>query len=196
MRKSKYNFFVKIFFTFAIFALAGIINSYGQDSKDRKWHASFDLGVQMSGIKSEDFVNSNYSPVYRILILRELSPNFAIQIGYQGRYFRAISDDLKYHYNFFFIEGMGNITNLFLGRKNYKKYNLWFHTGPGYFYHKIYDRSNMHWNIGVSNTFFLSDSFDFKFDISAIIGWDIYQANNDILPNISIGFIYKNLFDR
>lgn len=179
-----------------IFNIVGNTNSYGQQNTNEiKWFTSLDLGVQMSGIKSEDFVSSNYSPVYRLLLGRKFSPNIGVQMGYQGRYFRAISDDLKYYYNFFFLEGMANLTNLFLGRKNDRKYNLWLHAGPGYFYHEIYERANVHLNLGSSNIFYLNQKLNLKLDVSAIIGWDIYQGNNDILPNISIGLIYKNPFE-
>lgn len=178
-----------------VFGMFMCITSFGQneDLKSKKWLASFDVGIQMSGIKSEDFIWSNYSPMYRLSIARELSPNFSLQVGYQGRYFLAISDDLRYNYSFYFVEGVFNMTNLFFGKNLDRKYSLWLHAGPGYFYHEIYDRSDFHWNLGSSNIFYLSDKFSLKLDVSAIIGWDIYQGNQDILPNISLGLIYKNL---
>lgn len=173
---------------------AGAQSNEKEREESKNWFVSLDYGMQMSGIKNEDFVPSNYSPVYRLSIGREISPNFAVQIGYQGRYFRAISDDLRYNYNFYFAEGMVNMTNLFFGKNIDRKYNLWFHSGPGFFYHEIYDRSNLHWNFGGSNILFLTEKVKLKFDLSAIIGWDIYQGDMDILPSISTGIIIKDIF--
>lgn len=190
MKMVKQSFYFQLLFTIVLWYTVGNMNSYGQDVKERKWFASLDLGAQMSGIKSEDFVSSNYSPVYRLSLGREFSPYFAVQVGYQGRYFRAISDDLKYKYNFYFVEGMVNMTSLLFGKKEGRKYNFWFHAGPGYFYHEIYQRSNIHWNLGGSNLFFLSEKIHVKIDLSAIAGWDIYQGDSDILPNATIGIIY------
>lgn len=195
MKFLNYRFYIKVFFLALLSNFVGNMNCFGQDIQQNKWFSSFDLGLQMSGIKSEDFVYSNYSPVYRISLGRGFSTNFAVQVGYQGKYFLAISDDLKYEYSFFFIEGMANLTELIFNSNELRKYNLWFHTGPGYFYHKIYNRSNLHWNLGCSNTFDLSKKIGLKLDVSAIIGWDIYQGNNDILPNISMGILFRNLFE-
>ena len=54
-------------------------------SFNKKWFASIDFGVQMSGIKSEDFVSSNYSNLYRLSTGKLLNKYIGIQIGYQGR---------------------------------------------------------------------------------------------------------------
>lgn len=194
MKGFNHSLYIKVLFTFLFWSTIGNVNSYGQDVNERKWFASIDGGIQMSGIKSEDFVSSNYSPLFRLSLGKEFSPNFGVQIGYQGKYFLLISDDLRYNYDFFFIEGMVNMTNLFFGKNLHRKYNLWFHAGPGYFYHEIYDRSDLHWNFGGSNTFFLSDKFSLKLDVSAVIGWDIYQGDMDILPSISAGVIIKEIF--
>ncbi len=183
---------ILVFFVLVSGLMSAVAQSNEKEREESKnWFVSLDYGMQMSGIKNEDFVPSNYSPVYRLSIGREISPNFAVQIGYQGRYFRAISDDLRYNYNFYFAEGMVNMTNLFFGKKADRKYNLLFHLGPGYFYHEIYERADIHWNVGGSNTFYLSDNFDLKLDASAIVGWDIYQGDRDILPNISLGIMYR-----
>lgn len=185
----------KIPYVVLLLLLLGTVNSYAQIEKDslresKKWYVSFDYGIQMSGIKSEDFIWSNYSPVYRLSLGREISPNLSVQVGYQGRYFRAISDELRYTYDYFFIEGRINATNIILGKNPDRKYNLLFHAGPGFFYHHIYDRTSVHGNLGAASTFLLNENFDLKFDLSAIFGWDIYQGDDDILPNATLGVIY------
>ena len=47
-----------------------------------------------------------------------------------------------------------------------------------------------------SSSFFLyflitAELLELKIDIGAIIGWDIYQGDQDILPNSSIGLVYE-----
>jgi len=194
MKMVKQSSYFQILFTIVFWFTVGSMNSYGQDVKERKWFASLDLGAQMSGIKSEDFVSSNYSPVYRLSLGREISHIFSVQMGYQGRYFRTISDELKYTYDFFFFEGSINATNLFFDKNRLGKYNLLFHAGPGIFYHHIYGRINIHGNLGMSNTYAVNNKFDLKLDLSAIFGWDIYQGDNDILPNLTIGLIFNDIF--
>ena len=54
----------------------------------------------------------------------------------------------------------------------------------------IDSKLNIHGIIGASNNFLITKGLNFKFDISAIIGWDIYQGDEDILPSISIGLVY------
>jgi hypothetical protein len=44
--------------------------------------------------------------------------------------------------------------------------------------------------MGISNNLRISGSFQASLDVSAIVGWDIYQGNDDILPGISLGIAY------
>ena len=67
--------------------------AYSQnDNKKNSWFLSIDYGVQMSGIKSEDFISSNYSPVYRLSSGKWLTKYIGVQVGYQGRYFNTIEN--------------------------------------------------------------------------------------------------------
>ena len=68
-------------------------------------------------------------------------------------------------------------------------YNLLFHIGFGYFQNHYYGKATVHGIMGASNNFSISERFKIKFDIGAIIGWDIYQGNDDILPSLSLGLI-------
>ena len=54
------KFFVFIFLSNSYLSLSQDLDSI---SFNKKWFTSLDFGVQMSGIKSEDFISSNYSPL-------------------------------------------------------------------------------------------------------------------------------------
>lgn len=157
----------------------------------REWFVNLDFGVQMSGIKDEDFIKSNYSPLIRVLGGKWFNKVFGSQIGYQGRYFNAISDNDKHFYDFYFIEGVIDAKNLLLKEKNNNRFHeLIFHAGFGLFQNRYYGNSSFHGILGVNNNFSISENILLKFDIGAIVGWDIYQGNNDILPSVSLGFLY------
>ena len=167
--------------------------AYSQnDNKKNSWFLSIDYGVQMSGIKSEDFISSNYSPVYRLSSGKWLTKYIGVQFGYQGRYFNTIENSDKRFYNFYYVEGILDIKNI-LKMSNSKNmvHELIFHGGFGYFQNQYYENSSIHSVLGASNNFFLTNKINLKIDISAILGWDIYQGNQDILPNSSIGLIYR-----
>ena len=67
----------------------------------------------MSGIKSEDFISSNYSPLIRLTGGKWLNDKIAIQVGYQGRYFNTIAENSdKRFYNFYFVEGILDVKNI------------------------------------------------------------------------------------
>lgn len=179
-------------------SLLGFTTMYAQDKdtedkekKERKWFVSLDYGVQMSGIKREDFVFSNYSPVYRLSVGKDFSPIWGMQIGYQGRYFRAISDNFRWTYDFVFVEAKLNVSNLFFNKNGEENYKLLLHAGPGYFYHHLYGRADIHGNLGASNHFDIGKNLELKIDLSAIVGWDIYQGDDDILPNLTAGLVYR-----
>lgn len=185
-----------IYNSFTILLLIFTTNIIAQEVKTQKkekheWFLNINYGVQMSGIKNEDFVPSNYSPVYRISIKKNFSKTLGAQIGYQGRYFRAITDDLRWTYDFIFIEGVLNFTNLVNKKNKETNYKLLFHAGPGYFYHHLYNRSDVHLNIGASNLYKIANNLELNLDLSAIAGWDIYQGDNDILPNLTLGLVYR-----
>lgn len=144
----------------------------------------------MSGIKSEDFISSNYSPLFNITAGKWLYPYLAMQFGYKGFYFYTIADEIKHHYNYLYAEAVINFNNLVVPNRLNKKWNVLLHAGPGYFYNHVYGRASLHFNLGMQNTFRLTDQIFASFDIASIVGWDIYQGDEDILPGITIGLAY------
>lgn len=171
--------------------------SYARKSQDPsagvcwgEWQVSLRLGTQMSGIKDEDFVASNYAPLLNVTIGKWFSPALAIQLGYKGWYFHQIIDEKKYHYGFYYGEAVLNVNRLFRNCTGASGWSLYLYGGAGYFYNYDYDRPNVCADLGIANNYRISDHFQASLDVSAIMGWDIYQGNEDILPGISLGVSY------
>lgn len=166
-------------------------NNYSLDDKNN-WFVSSGYGIQISGIKSEDFVSSNVSPSFLLNIGKWITPEIALQLGYKGFYFSTISDNEKHHYNFIFGEVLLDLNELINGTNNSNgKWKIIFHPGAGYFYNKYYNRPSICANLGIINSLRLTDQLDAFIDISAIVGWDIYQGDEDILPSCVFGVSYS-----
>ena len=165
-------------------------NSANMIESGLSYFASLNYGYQMSGIKDEDFVSSNYTPLFNISAGKWLAPYLALQIGYKGFYFNYIGDEIKHHYNYFYGEAIVNFNNIVHPKRLNKKWSLLLHGGAGYFYNHVYGKPNICANIGVQNSYQLTNRFHATLDISSIMGWDIYQGNEDILPGITVGVTY------
>ena len=159
-------------------------------NSELKYFVSSSFGIQMSGIKSEDFISSNYSPLLNVTAGKWFTPSLALQIGYKGFYFNTISDNQKHHYSFLYGEAVINVNSFFKKYNPKQVWRLYLHGGPGFFYNFFYSRPNICANIGVQNTFRLNSQLYANFDIAAIVGWDIYQGDKDILPGILVGLTY------
>jgi len=173
------------------------IDVYAQSEEDShkdselSWFVSSSVGYQMSGIKSEDFIRSNYSPLFKLSAGRWFSDELALQIGYQGFYYRTISDDQKHYYNYFFGEAIFDMHNLFQGKDDSRFWSLLVHGGSGYFLNNSTNQPNIiAATIAVNNNFRLTQNFSMNVQVSAIMGWDIYQGNEDILPGLSVGITH------
>jgi len=64
------------------------------------------------------------------------------------------------------------------------------HAGSGYFYNYDYKRPNICADLGFSFNYRLNERLLSNIKISALMGWDIYQGNEDILPGLSLGCSY------
>lgn len=155
-----------------------------------EWQISVGIGTQMSGIKDEDFIGSNYSPLITITAGRWFAPSLALQVGYKGWYFNTISDEKKHYYGFYFGESVINVKALSRSYIDTCKWRLYLHAGAGYFYNYDYERPNICAHLAISNNYRLAKHFLASLDISAILGWDIYQGDEDILPGITVGLCY------
>jgi len=160
--------------------------------RDKNLFISSSYGVQISGIKSEDFVQSNVTPAFTFSIGRWMSPKIALQIGYKGFYFHTIADNDRHYYNFIYGDVLFNINKIIDAKSIIKKkWNFIFHSGGGYFYNTYYNRPNICANLGLLYSFNFNNNFNIIIDVSAIAGWDIYQGNEDILPSCNIGITYS-----
>ena len=159
---------------------------------DRKWFVSLNLGSQMSGIKSEDFVYSNYSPLLRLSVGKWFSREMALNVGYQGFYYYSISDDNRHSYNYFFGEAIFDVHYLFLGENNERIWTAHIHAGSGYLNNKSTGQPNIiATTTSISNNFKIADNLCISLTTSAIMGWNIYQGDEDILPGVALGISYR-----
>lgn len=186
------------FYLILLFFLLFIKSSNSQPSKfvypqNEKtiWFISSGLGLQMSGIKNEDFIISNYSPLFNISVGKWFVPYLALQIGYRGLYFNTISDESRHYYNFFYGEVVLNISGIEHYYSCQKKWSVYLHGGSGYFYNYTYNRPNICAILGIQNNYKVSRKLKAIIDISAIMGWDLYQGDEDILPGILTGLSYQ-----
>lgn len=142
-------------------------------------------GTQISGIRKEDYVASNYAPYIQLSLGKWIVPYMAISVSYQGPYFHFISDNSKHKYLYVDGEVILDINNLF--KTQYKALNIQAIVGGGLFYNFFYDRPNVCGTVGLLNEFKLTNTISLKLKFAAIMGWDIYQGDEDILTNLSIG---------
>lgn len=139
------------------------------------------VGVQMSGIKNEDFVLNNYSPKIDLSAMKSITQVYGLQIGYQGYYFNTIANADKRRYTY--ISG-SLVTRVVQRSKNFEVSLL---TGSGLFMNHYYKRPSVCADVGVLSNFVLANQH-LNLKISAIFGWDIYQGNADILPFFTLGY--------
>jgi len=169
----KYIVYTALFFT--MLYSSHDCNAQGTGNADMAsvwgdWQLSFRMGTQMSGIKDENFVASNYSPLLNVSFGKWFSPVLALQLGYKGWYFNSISDEDKHKYGYYYGEAVLNVNKLFKQYKESCKWSLYLHAGSGYFYNYTYNRPNVCADLGISNNYRISDLFQASLDVSAIMG--------------------------
>ena len=182
--------FVLVFILIPFLSLAQKNKTESTDVVRLPWFGSINFGSQMSGIKSEDFIFSNFSPLLNVSIGKWFAPPLAIQIGYKGFYFNTISGDENHAYNYFYGEAIFDMKNLLIKHKKNHIWSINFHVGSGYFYNYSYHKPNICANFGIQNNLNVSKSIQLTLDMSAIVGWDIYQGDEDILPGVTVGLTY------
>ena len=183
------NFF--IFLIIFVFSSKIFSQENNIEQQNNLWFVNIDYGILMSGIKSEDFVSSNYSPLKRISFGKWINSYYGFQLVYQGTYFYSISDNYKHFYNFYFFEGLLNVKKILGLNRKKDFYGLYLHGGLGLFKNSFYKKSSLKGNIGLTNNINISDKLKLKLDMSAIYGNDIYQGDFDILPSLSLGITYQ-----
>ncbi len=161
------------------------------NSFQNNWFVGFHVGTQMSGIKDEDFILSNYAPLLQFNAGKWFTPYLALQIGYKGYYFKYIGDEDKHPYSFWYGEAVFNLNKMLTHRAIGKGWDILLHGGAGYFYNYYYGRPNICANTGIQTSYRLTQKLHLSLDVAAVMGWDIYQGNKDILPGTTLGIVYS-----
>lgn len=184
------NFFLILLIQGASFQLKAQESEQSLHPECTNIYFSISAGAQMSGIKNEDFVSNNIAPLVTVSVGKWFAPLLALQIGYRGNYYNTISDDKKHHYNYFFGESVFNLNKMVNPRKQLNSFYILFHAGAGYFYNHDYGRPNICAHLGLSGDYKLTEQLSINTNFSALMGWDIYQGDEDILPGVSFGLSY------
>ena len=185
---------VKVFLIILLWILNFKIaaQSYNGNAHTKKqWFVSSAVGVQISGIKEEDFIRTNVAPAITVTSGFWLAPSIGFGIIYKGPYFYYIGDDDRHSYLFICSEVLFNVNEIVNGKKEIKnRWSFIVHSGPGYFYNDYLNQSQLNLNGGIINKVKLTNRLDVFMDVSFIVGWDIYQGNEDILPSAVLGVSY------
>ncbi len=177
--------------TLTLCFLSIIINSYGQNDnlsvshRKGNFFVDFYAGTQVSGIRKEDYVASNFAPYVQLSLGKWIVPYMAISINYQGPNFHFIGD--SYIHKYLYIDGQVILDINSLFKTQYKALNIQAMAGGGLFYNCLYNRPNVCGTVGLLNKFKLTNTISIKLKLAAIMGWDIYQGDEDIITNLSIG---------
>tara|TARA_R110001599_G_scaffold1889_4_gene9876 strand:- start:328221 stop:328787 length:567 start_codon:yes stop_codon:yes gene_type:complete len=148
------------------------------------------IGYQMSGIKDEDFVRNNYSPMLKMTGGMWFSPLLALEIGYRGFYFNTIENSDRRYYNYFYGSTIFDLLNIIDSNQD-SDLKLYLKIGSGYFYNFYYNQPNIIASFEFAGLIKLNEQLNLQIEASSLMGWDIYQGDEDILPSISAGFLYK-----
>ncbi len=167
-----------------------IISQTQKHTYQEKYFLKINFGYQVSGIKDEDFVISNYSPLFIFSFGKWFSRTIGFQVGYRGFYFNYIGDDFKHYYDYYFVEGLFDLLSIYY-KYNENNLQIILNGGIGYFYNHFYKKPNLCGSMGFNNKINILNQVSFDFDLNSVFGWDIYQGNKDILPGVTIGLTYK-----
>jgi hypothetical protein len=151
-----------------------------------------EIGAQLSGIRKEDFVSNNISPRVNIYIGKELNSVLSIQVGYEGFYFNTIANRDRRYYNYYNLK-LQHL--LFLPRTNSTKNSknlIGFQIGGGLFDNKYYKRPSFVADVGLVGLIALQNKSKLIFRINSILGWDLYQSDEDMISAFTLG-LKRNL---
>jgi hypothetical protein len=157
-----------------------------------EWQVSGKFGVQMSGIKDEDFIAQNVAPLFHIALAKKYTEILSLRAGYRGPYFNTIADKDRHLYSFFFGDAVFDLHQRFAPEKE-STWNLNVFLGAGLFYNHYYQRPNIAADLGLISSFQINEKWSADIELGFIMAWDIYQNNDDILPGICFGVSYKIL---
>lgn len=166
--------------------LLGQTSNTIKSDKPQKLFVELYLGTQVSGIRKEDYVASNYAPYIQLSAGKWIHPSWAIALNYQGLYFNFIGDNFKHKYGFLGVDVSLNLNSI-IAKHNKGIWQVHIFGGPGLLYNDFYQKVNLCLNGGIINEFIIKNGLSLKFKVSGIASFKIYQHDKDILPNLSLG---------
>lgn len=142
-------------------------------------------GTQVSGIRKMDYIASNFAPYFQVGIGKWIVPCLALSINYDGPYFHLLGHKDKHYYHYINGELIANFSNFL--KIDSKYFNLYGIVGSGLFINKFKNQNNICAVLGLVNEFILNEGWSIKIKSTTIMGWDIYQGDEDAVTNYSIG---------
>lgn len=154
------------------------------------------IGLQMTGIRKEDFVSNNMSPRLNLYLGKRLNDIAAIQVGFEGVYFNTIADDDRRYFNYYNVMIENKIfQSLVKGRRNKLNY-MALQLGGGLLYNKYYGRPNFCGDLGLVCAHKILNKTSMSLRLNSILGWDLYQGDADIINGFTIGIKYEILMKK
>lgn len=186
-----------------MFIVLNLVDLYGQRVNNTPWFISVGGGVQHSGIRKEDYVKDNFSPLIVIEAGKFFTPYYAVRLGYKGPYYKFISDNDKHNYSFLYADMVLDIKNCISNRSE-SIWDIQIYAGGGVLYNQYPillgqkgvltypdGRLLIACNIGISNLFRISKTIKLGLDIAAIGSWGLYQDSFDCIPNTFLRIVYS-----
>jgi hypothetical protein len=146
-----------------------------------------DLGIQISGIKKEDFVNRNIAPTFNFGIGKYLNNNLSMQIGYNGIFFKTIANNDKRQYNYYNIIFENVILKSRKEEKTNLKKSISFQIGGGLFHNLYSSKLNFCGQVGLIGMQPISNKTIVTIRVISVMGWDLYQGDEDIINSFVVG---------
>lgn len=140
-------------------------------------------GIQLSGMKPEDFTKGNFTYYNNISIEKEIASNYGIHVGLIGYRFSTIADYIRQNY-------------IYVNAGIFYKFGSRFRieAGSGILNNSTYNTATVCLNYTLQFMIFETKFIDFYISQGAIGGFRIYQTppiEKDILPNLGLTFSVK-----
>ena len=161
---------------------------FGSDGKN---YFGSGMGMQISGIRKVDYIRSNISPKINIFFGKEINNSLRIQIGYDGFYFKMIANSDKRHYNYWNLIVENQIINIKNSTKNSDLLKCSLQIGGGLFQNKYFKRPNFCGEIGFTSTMKVTKNASLLLRVNSIMGWDLYQGDEDVINGVIMGVKYN-----
>lgn len=193
----KTHWFLSILFMLTSFSV------FAQKACPTPWFISINLGEQHSGIRKEDYVKSNLSPLIAFEGGKFFTPGVALRMGMKGIYYNFISDSDKHYYGYLYGDLVIDIHSLIVYRADWI-WNMQVYVGGGAFYNRYpymhtyvgkmeYPNGRLMaaCDLGLTNLFRISPWLQLGIDVCGIAGWGFYQDSVDMIPSASIKAVYS-----